>query len=55
MIEVTNDSKNIICNRKNDDPESRSMHGLYRSLIANIIQGITSGFEIKLEVPVVSI
>ena len=26
------------------------MHGLYRSLISNIIEGITSGFEIKLEV-----
>ena len=24
VIEVTNDSENIICNRKNDDPESRS-------------------------------
>ena len=50
VIEVTIDSENIICNRKNDDPEARSMHGLYRSLIANIIQGITLGFEIKLEV-----
>ena len=47
MINVTIESDNIICKRKNDAPESRSMHGLYRSLISNIIEGITSGFEIK--------
>ena len=49
-IEVSINSGTIICERKTDDPESRSMHGLYRSLISNIIEGITSGFEIKLEV-----
>ncbi|MBM31649.1 MAG: 50S ribosomal protein L6 [Chloroflexi bacterium] len=50
IINVTVESDNIICKRKNDQPESRSMHGLYRSLISNIIEGVTSGFEIKLEV-----
>ena len=49
-IEVSINSGTIICERKTDDRESRSMHGLYRSLISNIIEGITSGFEIKLEV-----
>ena len=48
-IEVSINSGTIICERKTDDRESRSMHGLYRSLISNIIEGITSGFEIKLE------
>ena len=49
-IEVSIESGTITCKRRKDDPESRSMHGLFRSLISNLIEGVTSGFEIKLEV-----
>ena len=35
--------------RPNDTPRYRSFHGLYRSLINNMITGVTSGFERKLE------
>lgn len=40
----------IIVEKKKDDKFSRSLHGLYRNLIANNIIGITEGFEKKLEV-----
>ena len=36
--------------RPNDERESRSLHGLTRTLIANMIQGVTAGYEKKLEI-----
>lgn len=36
--------------RPNDSKRNRSFHGLYRSLIANMITGVTDGYEISLEV-----
>lgn len=36
--------------RPNDSKRNRSFHGLYRSLIANMIVGVTDGYEINLEV-----
>ncbi|MEM6772227.1 MAG: 50S ribosomal protein L6, partial [Bacteroidota bacterium] len=36
--------------RPNDSKRNRSFHGLYRSLIANMITGVTDGYEIILEV-----
>jgi large subunit ribosomal protein L6 len=35
--------------RSSDDKESRSQHGLARSLINNMVVGVTSGFEKKLQ------
>ena len=39
----------ITLSRVSDNKEVRSMHGLYRSLIANMIQGVTIGHSKKLE------
>lgn len=36
--------------RNNDEQTARAQHGLLRSLIANMVQGVTNGFEKKLEV-----
>ncbi len=36
--------------RPDDEPENRSLHGLTRTLINNMIQGTVQGFERKLEV-----
>jgi large subunit ribosomal protein L6 len=36
--------------RDGDDKESRSVHGLSRSLIANMVAGVTNGFEKKLQI-----
>lgn len=35
--------------RESDQKEHRAKHGLYRSLINNMIEGVSKGFEIKLE------
>jgi large subunit ribosomal protein L6 len=36
--------------RPTDRGEHRALHGLTRSLIANMVEGVTSGFEKKLEI-----
>ena len=36
--------------RPDDEPRSRSLHGLSRTLIANMVEGVTSGFSKTLEV-----
>ncbi len=37
-------------NRPNDERESRSLHGLTRTLINNMVVGVTEGYEKKLEI-----
>ncbi len=40
----------IIVTRKDDELKSRAWHGLQRSLLNNAVEGVTKGFEKKLEV-----
>ncbi len=49
-INVTLDGNVINVTRNNDQPESRSLHGLTRTLINNMIQGTVKEYERKLEV-----
>lgn len=51
VSEVTVDVQDsvIAVNRPNDAPRSKAMHGLTRTLIANMVDGVTKGFEKKLE------
>ncbi len=50
-ITVTkNDDGALAVARPNDERESRARHGLTRTLIANMVQGVTQGYEKKLEI-----
>ena len=49
-MEVTIDGNIIKVNRPNDQKENRSLHGLTRTLINNMIEGVTKEFTRKLEV-----
>jgi len=40
----------IVVNRPDDERESRALHGLTRTLINNIVLGVTEGFTKKLEI-----
>ncbi len=40
----------LVVTRPNDERESRSLHGLTRTLLANLVQGVTQGYEKKLEI-----
>ncbi|GAB2974020.1 50S ribosomal protein L6 [Actinotalea caeni] len=40
----------LVVQRPNDERESRSLHGLTRTLLANLVTGVTQGYEKKLEI-----
>lgn len=40
----------LVVARPNDERASRSLHGLTRTLVANMVIGVTDGFEKKLEI-----
>jgi large subunit ribosomal protein L6 len=40
----------IVVTRPTDRGEDRALHGLTRSLIANMVEGVTKGFEKRLEI-----
>src|SRR5690606_8876347 len=49
-IEVALEDGQLLVSRPDDERESRSLHGLTRSLIANQIIGVTEGYSKSLEV-----
>ena len=49
-IKVEQVGAEIIVSRPSDSKPHRSMHGLYRSLINNMVTGVTKGFEKGLEI-----
>ncbi len=48
-VELKIEDNEIVVNRKADDKQSRAYHGLYRSLIANMITGVSEGYKKELE------
>ncbi len=40
----------IIITRSDDERQNRALHGLTRSLVANMVQGVTTGYAKKLEI-----
>jgi large subunit ribosomal protein L6 len=49
-IEVKLEHNSFVVSRPDDQPQHRALHGLTRALIANMVAGVTQGYEIKLEV-----
>ena len=49
-IEVKEDDGQLVVTRPTDRGEHRALHGLTRSLIANMVQGVTEGYEKRLEI-----
>ena len=49
-ITATVDGAVMTVTRASDDKDDRAMHGLYRSLIHNMVTGVTSGFTKELEI-----
>lgn len=48
LIDIHSEGNKIVIERKNNEKFTRSLHGLSRSLIDNLIIGVTKGFEKKL-------
>ena len=49
-MEIKIEDNKITVNRPSDSKEHRSLHGLTRSLIANMVEGVSTGFTRKLEI-----
>ena len=50
QITISVEGGTIVCRRPSDGREHRSLHGLTRTLVANMVIGVTQGFERKLEI-----
>jgi len=48
-IHIETDGKQVLVTRESDHRTHRSLHGLTRSLVANMVHGVTQGFEKVLE------
>jgi len=44
-LTVTREGDELLVTRPSDNKEHRSMHGLYRTLVNNMVVGVTQGFE----------
>ncbi len=49
-ISITLHNESLIVSRPSDSKTHRSLHGLTRTLLANMVEGVTKGFERNLEI-----
>jgi large subunit ribosomal protein L6 len=49
-IDVKQENGEVVVTRPSDRGDHRALHGLTRSLIANMVEGVTNGFEKRLEI-----
>lgn len=49
IMTVVHEGEEIIVSRPDDSREAKSFHGLTRTLISNMVEGVSNGFEKKLE------
>ena len=49
-VDVDSEGKNVSVKRRRNDRQARAEHGLHRSLLANMVEGVHKGFEIAMEI-----
>jgi large subunit ribosomal protein L6 len=49
-ITVRQEASTLVVERPNDERQNRALHGLTRTLVANMVQGVTTGFTKELEI-----
>ena len=50
LIGIALENDQVVVTRNSDKPEERALHGTTRAVIANMVHGVSTGFEIILEV-----
>jgi large subunit ribosomal protein L6 len=50
LIDLKMDGNQITVERKSDAPAERALHGTTRAILANMVYGVSTGFEVVLEV-----
>src|ERR1044072_5376625 len=49
-MQIEQEDGSIVVRRRTERGEDRALHGLTRTLIANMVEGVTKGFERRLEI-----
>jgi len=49
-MQLSQESGTVTVNRPSDDPKHKALHGLSRTLIANMVEGVTKGFTKQLDI-----
>jgi large subunit ribosomal protein L6 len=49
-VSVSQDGEILQVNRRDDSRTSRQLHGLCRTLVANMVEGVSTGFQRRLEI-----
>lgn len=49
-IEVTREDNTIVVSRPDDERRNRALHGLNRTLVSNLVEGVTNGYTTKMEI-----
>ncbi len=47
---ISQESGTVTVNRPSDDPKHKALHGLSRTLLANMVEGVTKGFSKQLDI-----
>jgi len=50
VLTIAQDGATLTVTRPNDEKENRALHGLTRTLLNNMVVGVTKGYEKKLEI-----
>ena len=50
VITVSQQDGQLVATRPSDDPQHKALHGLTRSLVSNMVEGVTKGFQKTLEI-----
>ncbi len=50
VIDVRLENGTLVATRPSDDPAHKALHGLTRSLVANMVEGVTKGYQKTLEI-----
>ncbi|MGZ6528295.1 MAG: 50S ribosomal protein L6, partial [Actinomycetota bacterium] len=49
-MNIAHEEDTVVVTRPTERGEDRALHGLTRTLVANMVEGVTKGFEKKLEI-----
>lgn len=49
-VEVVQEDGALLVNRRNESRVARQLHGLCRTLVANMVEGVSNGFQKRLEI-----
>jgi large subunit ribosomal protein L6 len=50
LVSVIQEEGNILVNRASDEQNARAMHGLARTLLSNLVTGVSTGFSRDIEI-----